>query len=83
MMGRTVDNLSTTETGETCHMLETGALGLDRVCSEEILELVPSADYLFITRTALSNVGRTQRESVNGCSQCRTAGEPFDQPIRI
>ena len=64
-------------------MLETEALGLDRICGGEILELVLSAGRLFIARTALSNVEEIQQEFVNGCSQCRTAGELFGQLARI
>ena len=83
MMEHTVDSLSTAEAGEACRMLETEALGLDRICGGEILELVLSAGRLFIARTALSNVEEIQQEFVNGCSQCRTAGELFGQLARI
>ena len=83
VMEHTVDSLSTAEAGEACRMLETEALGLDRICGGEILELVLSAGRLFIARTALSNVEEIQQEFVNSCSQCRTAGELFGQLARI
>lgn len=83
VMEHTVDSLSTAEAGEACRMLETEALGLDRICGREILELVLSAGRLFIARTALSNVEEIQQEFVNSCSQCRTAGELFGQLARI
>ena len=50
VMEHTVDSLSTAEAGEACRMLETEALGLDRICGREILELVLSAGRLFIAR---------------------------------
>ena len=83
LMEHSVDTLNLEEAGEACGMLEREALGLERICGREILELVLSAGRLFIARTALNNVEEIQQDFAARCRQCSTVGGLFGQLKQI